>query len=155
MRDGWYLYVVVFGQSNEPRCYVDHSDVVGAAPTGDAPTTSEWSTILVPTKVPYIRDLTVSISSKHRETMHGYWHRVDYDVRSAQMISRSQTSHQVIICTCTDTLFHPTRRDGVMNQLRIVLDKDMSPSLCQAIIKYSLMNIYRVVSSNVKMYLAP
>ena len=24
---------------------VDHSDVVGAAPTGDAPTTSEWSTI--------------------------------------------------------------------------------------------------------------
>ena len=27
---------------------VDHSDVVGAAPTGDAPTTSEWSTILLP-----------------------------------------------------------------------------------------------------------
>ena len=26
-------------------------DVVGAAPTGDAPTTSEWSTIYLPTKV--------------------------------------------------------------------------------------------------------
>ena len=38
-----------------------YEDVVGAVPTGDAPTTSEWSTILLPTKVPYIRDLTVYI----------------------------------------------------------------------------------------------
>ena len=30
---------------------VDNEDVVGAAPTGDAPTTSELSTILLPTKV--------------------------------------------------------------------------------------------------------
>ena len=30
---------------------VENEDVVGAAPTGDAPTTSEWSTILLPTKV--------------------------------------------------------------------------------------------------------
>ena len=28
-----------------------NEDVVGAAPTGDVPTTSEWSTILLPTKV--------------------------------------------------------------------------------------------------------
>ena len=28
--------------------------MVGAAPTGDAPTTSEWSTVLLPTKVPLI-----------------------------------------------------------------------------------------------------
>ena len=41
----------VFAQSNEARCYVENEDVVGAAPTGDAPTTSEWSTILLPTKV--------------------------------------------------------------------------------------------------------
>ena len=30
---------------------VENEDVVGAAPTGDAPTTSEWSTILLPTRV--------------------------------------------------------------------------------------------------------
>ena len=30
---------------------VENEDVVGAAPTGDAPTTSEWSTILMPTQV--------------------------------------------------------------------------------------------------------
>ena len=31
--------------------WVKYEDVVGAAPTGDAPTTSEWSTILFYTKV--------------------------------------------------------------------------------------------------------
>ena len=30
---------------------MENEDVVGAAPTGDAPTTSEWSTIKLPTKV--------------------------------------------------------------------------------------------------------
>ena len=34
---------VVSAQSIETRCLVDQSDVVGAAPTGDAPTTSDWS----------------------------------------------------------------------------------------------------------------
>ena len=38
---------VAFVQSIEARCYVEYEDVVGAAPTGDAPTTSEWSTILL------------------------------------------------------------------------------------------------------------
>ena len=42
---------VVFAQSNGARCWVKNEDVVGAAPTGDAPTTSEWSTILLLTKV--------------------------------------------------------------------------------------------------------
>ena len=42
---------VVFAQSIEARCQVENEDVVGAAPTGDAPTTSELSTILYPTKV--------------------------------------------------------------------------------------------------------
>ena len=32
-------------------------DVVGAAPTGDAPTTSEWSTILLHTKVRLILEV--------------------------------------------------------------------------------------------------
>ena len=35
----------------KPGVQVEDEDVVGAAPTGDAPTTSEWSTILLPTKV--------------------------------------------------------------------------------------------------------
>ena len=37
---------VAFAQSIEARCKVENEDVVGAAPTGDAPATSEWSTIL-------------------------------------------------------------------------------------------------------------
>ena len=39
---------VLFAQSIEARCYVANEDVVRAAPTYDAPTTSEWSTILLP-----------------------------------------------------------------------------------------------------------
>ena len=37
--------VVVFVQYIEAKCYVENEDVVGAALTGAAPTTSEWSTI--------------------------------------------------------------------------------------------------------------
>ena len=40
---------VVCAQSTEAKCQVDNEDVIGAAPTGDAPTTSELSTILLPT----------------------------------------------------------------------------------------------------------
>ena len=36
---------VVSAQSIEAECWVENEDVVGAAPTGDAPTTSEWSKI--------------------------------------------------------------------------------------------------------------
>ena len=42
---------VVFSQSNGARRELENEDVVGAAPTGDAPTISEWSTMLLPTKV--------------------------------------------------------------------------------------------------------
>ena len=41
----------VFAQSIEARCQVENEDVDGAALTGDAPTTSEWSTILLPSMV--------------------------------------------------------------------------------------------------------
>ena len=37
--------VFVFAQSIEDKYYVENEDVVGAAPTGDAPTTSERSTV--------------------------------------------------------------------------------------------------------------
>ena len=42
---------VAFAQSKEARCKVENEDVDGAAPTSDAPTPSELSTILLPTKV--------------------------------------------------------------------------------------------------------
>ena len=52
-----YPLAVVSTQSIEARCWVQNEDVVGAAPTGDAPTTSEWSTILLPTEVRLILEV--------------------------------------------------------------------------------------------------
>ena len=49
--------MAVFAESLEARCQVENEDVVGAAPTGDAPTTSERSTILLPTKVRLILEI--------------------------------------------------------------------------------------------------
>ena len=51
------LIAVVFVQSIEARCKVESEDVVGAAPAGDAPTASEWSTSLLPTKVRLILEI--------------------------------------------------------------------------------------------------
>ena len=48
---------IVFVQSIEARYYVENEDVAGAAPTGDAPFTSEWSIILLPIKVRLILDV--------------------------------------------------------------------------------------------------
>ena len=42
---------------------VENKDVVGAAPTGDAPTASEWSTISLPTKVLLILEVWRYIKS--------------------------------------------------------------------------------------------
>ena len=50
-------FAAVFVQYIEARCWVENKDEVGAAPTGDAPTTSEWSTIVLPTKVPLILEV--------------------------------------------------------------------------------------------------
>ena len=47
-------FAVVFAQSTEASCFVENEDVVGEAPTGDAPTTSKWSTMLLPTEVQLI-----------------------------------------------------------------------------------------------------
>ena len=48
---------LVFAQYIEAMCYVENEDVVGAAPTGDAPTTSEWSTSLLLTKMRFILEV--------------------------------------------------------------------------------------------------
>ena len=45
------LHVVVFVQYIKASCQVENEDEIGAVPTGDAPTISEWLTILLPTKV--------------------------------------------------------------------------------------------------------
>ena len=42
---------LVFAQTLEARFSVKNEDVVGTAPTVDAPTTSEWSAIVLPTKM--------------------------------------------------------------------------------------------------------
>ena len=44
-------------KSIKARCYVKNEDAVREAPTGDAPTTSEWSTILLPTNLCLILDV--------------------------------------------------------------------------------------------------
>ena len=38
-------FAVIFAQYVEAKRLAENEDVVGAARTGDAPTTSEWSTI--------------------------------------------------------------------------------------------------------------
>ena len=52
-----YCLAAGLAESIEARSQVENEDVVGAAPTGDAPTTSEWSTILFPTKVRLILEM--------------------------------------------------------------------------------------------------
>ena len=49
----WFSFrlAAAFAQSIEARWWVANEDVVGAAPTGDAPTTSEWSASLLATKM--------------------------------------------------------------------------------------------------------
>ena len=55
----WFLcrLAVASAQSIEARYQVENEDVVGAAPIGDAPTTSEWSTILLPSRVRLILEV--------------------------------------------------------------------------------------------------
>ena len=47
-----FMQLGMLCQSTEALCSVKNEDVVEAAPTGDAPTTSELSTISMPIKVP-------------------------------------------------------------------------------------------------------
>ena len=76
----WFLwahlkFAVVCTQSIEARCKTGNGDVVGAAPTGDAATTSGWPTLLLPSNVPLILEswwhahmMPASVSH-----MHGIW----------------------------------------------------------------------------------
>ena len=52
----------------EARCLVDNEDVVGAAPTGDAPTSSELSTIISLNKVRLILEAWRFFDNTHGKT---------------------------------------------------------------------------------------
>ena len=74
----WFSFslAVVTDQSIGTRCWFENEGVVGAALTGDAPTTSEWSTIFFAYYgVPYIRDLMVFKVVKYDNYNYdGIWH---------------------------------------------------------------------------------
>ena len=57
----------------EAMCYVEYEDVVGAAPTGNAATTSERSTILLPNVCLIIRGLTVVFFIIHQCILGSLW----------------------------------------------------------------------------------
>ena len=79
---------VVTPQSIEVRCSVENEDVVGAAPTGDAPTTSEWSTILLPTMVQLILEVWQQVWNSS----------VLYPIVGEQdILFRQDTSHDSIV----------------------------------------------------------
>ena len=76
----WFLsrLAVAFAQSIEAWCSVENEDVVGAAPTGDAPTTSEWSTSLLSTKLCLILEVwlylrTVDYVRFHADVECSFW----------------------------------------------------------------------------------
>ena len=69
-------WLAVIAQSIEAMCSIKNEDVVGIVPTGDAPTTSEWSIILLPAKVRLAFKTTHCISRKIR---HMYWSKINGD----------------------------------------------------------------------------
>ena len=46
-----FRFAFVFARSIEASCEIENEDKVGSEPTDDDPTTPEWSTSLLPTKV--------------------------------------------------------------------------------------------------------
>ena len=55
----------VFAQSMEATCWVENEDVVEAAPSGDAPATSEINNLNAYGGVPYIGGFTVMNFGKY------------------------------------------------------------------------------------------
>ena len=50
-------HAVAFAQFIEARSLVENEDAVRAAPTGDAPTASEWSTISLPAELRHVLEV--------------------------------------------------------------------------------------------------
>ena len=60
----------VSAQSIEAKCKFGNEDVVGAVPTGDAPTTSKRPTILLPIKVRLILEIWQYLSVLRNDKKH-------------------------------------------------------------------------------------
>ena len=80
--------IVVFAHSTEARCQVKNEDVVGAAPTGDAPTTSEWSTILLPAKVHLYQRFDSNLC----------WSSIHPYAQSTSYCAQRYTSNYICVC---------------------------------------------------------
>ena len=70
---------------NVSRFSVENEDVVGAAPTGDAPTTSEWSPSVLPTKVWLILEIW--------RFEHIYWPPKRFSTQKFNPVLQSSDSH--------------------------------------------------------------
>ena len=57
LNDARLVLEVAFAQSMGVMCQGENEDVIGAAPTGDGPATSEWSTSLLTTKARLISEV--------------------------------------------------------------------------------------------------
>ena len=84
---------VVFAQSTEAMYQAKNEDEIGAAPKGDAPTTSGWWTILLPTKVHLILEIWQQVCLKRWRGNHWYWRVIMMPTLS------SLTALEVIIMT--------------------------------------------------------
>ena len=99
---------VAFAQSIEARCQVENEDWVGAAPTGDSPTTSEWLTItsewltttsewitiLLPTKLRIISEIKRYLEENDLICFKGYR-------TTTGLGEKKQTDIDAAICTFT------------------------------------------------------
>ena len=105
-----YLMIYTRQTSNIRRTLVgniiiDHSDVVGAAPTGDAPTTSEWSTIN-----PNFKQYSSNIANYHsNKYLRLIWHRDWYLISTSDFNDKSnyQMVHNVMYFKIIMLTFSP------------------------------------------------
>ena len=96
--------VVVFTQFVEARCLVENEDVIGAAPTGDAPTTSEWSTIQLPTNVPLILETWRCSFTKDKSSENLYGAHISNFITTLGWISFASSLYCNFVFICVSIL---------------------------------------------------
>ena len=111
-----FRLAVVFAHSIEAKYSVENEDVVGAAPKGDAPTTSEWPTIWMPTKARLILEVLRYILSYVWQSINETLDHFRYDIHLMQVlcfiqwkcyvVRVVQTRHHPIVCMWHNSLLH-------------------------------------------------
>ena len=98
---------VVFDQTIETRCSIVNEDAVVVEPTGDAPTASEWSTILLPTKVRLLLNGThnLLITNKCRRNVVITHEYVIHQIMCKSICMQSFFSHAIFILICRSGLY--------------------------------------------------